>query len=99
MIVYVFEYEINSGMEQAYWDFMEAEGAPFWLQFPEVKRYEVYSKLGGHGSFEGRVELESFAAFDKIWSHPDIGKISQKTAGFTHNTQRRFLVQQSVYEK
>jgi len=85
-------------MEQAYWDFMKAAGAPFWLQFPEVKRYEVYSKIGGHGSFEGRVELENFADFEKIWSHPDLSYISQKTAGFTHNTQRRFLVLDKVFD-
>ena len=99
MITYIFEFDIVPGKEEAFWKFMEEEGTPFWLQFPQVKSYEVYSKLGGHCAYEGHVELKSFSDFDVIWSHPDLGQIAQKTAGFTQNTQRRFLRHQKSYAK
>lgn len=99
MITYIFEFDIVPGKEDEYWEFMEKEGTPFWLQFPQVKSYEVFSKLGGNCAFEGHVELTDFKDFDEIWSHPDLGRISQKTAGFTLNTQRRFLRHSKSYTK
>jgi hypothetical protein len=99
VITYIFEFDIVPGKEDAYWKFMEEEGTPFWLQFPFVKSYEVFSKLGGNCAFEGHVELDSFSDFDVIWSHPDTGRVSQKTAEFTLNTQRRFLTHYKSYAK
>lgn len=99
MLTYIFEFDIVPGQEDAFWEYMEEKGAPFWLQFPQVKSYEVFSKLGGHGSFEGHVELESFSDFDEIWCHPDLGAVAQKTAQYTCNIQRRFLVHKTSYSK
>lgn len=99
MLVYVFEFDVVPGKAEAFWNFMEEEGTKFWLQFPFVKSYEVFSKLGGNCSFEGHVVLESFADFDKIWSHPDLLSISQKTASFTENTQRRFVRLEKTYTR
>ena len=99
MILYVFEFDIVPGKADEFWKFMKEEGTKFWLQFPFVKRYEVFSKLGGNCAFEGHVELESFADFDKIWSHPDLGRISAKTATFTCNMQRRFLRLEKTYDR
>lgn len=99
MLVYVFEFDVVPGKAEEFWKFMEEEGTKFWLQFPFVKKYEVFSKLGGNCSYEGHVELESFADFDNIWSHPDLGRVSQKTASLTLNTQRRFIRQEKTYTR
>ena len=98
MLVYVFEFDIVPGKNKEFWDFMKEEGTKFWLQFPEVKKYEVYSKIGGDGSFEGHVELESYSDFDKIMSHPDAKKVGAKTAAYTMNTKRRFIQLARVFQ-
>jgi hypothetical protein len=97
-VVYIFEFDIIPGKEQEFWKFMKEEGAPFWLQFPEVKKYEVYTKIGGNCAYEGRVEVDSFAFIDKVFKHPQVGVISNKTASMTINTQRRLMKLQAVYE-
>lgn len=98
MIVYVFEFDIIPGKADEFWDFMEKEGTKFWTQFPFVKSYEVYSKLGGKSAYEGHVILDNFAQFDEIWSHPDLGRVSAKTAEYTMNIQRRFMRCEKVYQ-
>lgn len=97
-LVYIFEFEIVPGMEDAFWEFMEREGTPFWLQFPEIERYEVYSKLGGQGGYEAHVVVNDFAFMDKMYGHPEAAVCGKKTAAMTQNIQRRFLRLAHVYE-
>lgn len=98
MLTYIFEFDIVPGKAKDFWKFMEEEGTKFWLQFPEVKKYEIYSKVGGTGAFEGHVELENYCIYDKIMSHPDAKKIGMKTAQYTMNTKRRFIQQVKLFE-
>lgn len=46
-MIYIFEFDIVPGKTDEFFDFMKAEGAPFWTQFEEVDKYEVFMKLGG----------------------------------------------------
>ena len=69
MLVYVFEFDIVPGKNKEFWEFMKEEGTKFWLQFPEVKKYEVYSKIGGDGSFEGHVL--SLIHISLPWAQPE----------------------------
>ena len=98
-MTYIFEFDILPGKNQEFWDFMEKEGAPFWTQNPEVKAYEVFSKLGGSPLFEAHVELDSFEDFQKIRSNPDWSKVSAKTSALAYNMQRRFILPEKKFTK
>ena len=97
-MIYIFEFDIVPGKTDEFFDFMKAEGAPFWTQFEEVDKYEVFMKLGGSPLYEGHVYFKSFEDFDKVRSHPDFGKVAKKTAANAVNMQRRFLMEQVTYE-
>ena len=97
-MIYIFEFDIVPGKTDEVFDFMKAEGAPFWTQFEEVDKYEVFMKLGGSPLYEGHVYFKSFEDFDKVRSHPDFGKVAKKTAAYAVNMQRRFLMEQVTYE-
>ena len=45
-MIYIFEFDIVPGKTDEFFDFLKAEGAPFWTQFEEVDKYEVFMKLG-----------------------------------------------------
>lgn len=98
MVVYIFEFDIVPGKEDEFWKFMKEEGAPFWLQFPEIKKYEIYSKLGGHCAYEARVEMDDFAFLDKMYGHPQAAVCAKKTSSMTMNIQRRLMQLHKVYE-
>ena len=98
-VTYIFEFEIVPGKEDEFWKYMEEEGTPFWLSFPEVESYTVYSKMGGHGGYEGHVVIKEFALMDKINSHPNCAAVGKRCAELTQNFQRRFLLLSKVYVK
>ena len=97
-MIYIFEFDIVPGKTDEFFAFMKEEGAPFWTQFDEVDKYEVFMKLGGAPLYEGHVYFKSFEDFDKIRRHPDFSRVAKKTAQYALNMQRRFLMEQVVYE-
>lgn len=97
-MTYIFEYDIVPGMQKEFFEFMAAEGGKFWTQFDEVKKYEIFTKLGGSPLYEAHVELDSFEDFAKIRKHPDWGKVSEKTSKYLLNMQRRFIMPEVTYE-
>lgn len=97
-VVYIFEFEIVPGKEKEFWKFMEDEGTRFWLDFPEVKSYNVYSKLGGQGGYEAHVVVNAFAFMDKMYAHPLAAVCGERTEELTQNIQRRFLRLVKVYD-
>ena len=96
-MIYIFEFDIVPGKTDEYFEFMEKEGAPFWTQFDEVEKYEVFTKIGGSPLYEGHVYLKSFEDFQKIRMHKDWNRVSKKTSGYLLNMSRRFLMEESVY--
>ena len=96
-MIYIFEFDIVPGKADEFFDFMKKEGGPFWTQFDEVEKYEVFTKLGGSPLYEGHVHLKSFDEFQKIRMHPDWGKVSKKTSSYCLNMKRHFLMEEVVY--
>lgn len=96
-LIYIFEFEIVPGKEDEFWLFMEEDGTRFWLEFPEIESYEIYSKLGGQGGYEARVVVNNFAFMDKMYGHPQAAICGKRTAELTQNVQRRFLRLAKVY--
>lgn len=98
-MTYIFEFDIVPGKTKEFWQFMKEEGTKFWLQFPEVKKYEIFSTVGGDASFEGHVELENYSVYDRIMNHPDARKVGMRTAEYTMNTKRRFIQSVKTFEQ
>jgi hypothetical protein len=98
-VVYVFEFEILPGKEDEFWQFMEKEGTPFWLSYPEIESYDIYSKLGGYGTYEAHVVINELGFMDKLLTNPLSPVLGKKTHELTQNIQRRFLRLAKVYVK
>lgn len=98
-VVYVFEFEIVPGKEDEFWKFMEEEGTPLWLSFPEIESYNIYTKLGGLGTYEAHVVINNLSFMDKLLADPLSPVLGKRTAELTQNVQRRFLKLSKVYVK
>lgn len=77
-MIYIFEFDIVPGKTDEFFDFMKAEGAPFWTQFEEVDKYEVFMKLGAPPCMKATSTLKASRISTRFAVIPTLARLPKR---------------------